>query len=189
MPAKPVGPVGHLPQGVPPSGSVAEDWIGWSARDRRPPPETSLHRPSVHRPSRKKRATKIQVAPQLVPETSIEKPVLSAEIVDLTQLPAVPCPCGLARRAFADRDEFPGTVHLTQISKEAATHYHKEQTEVYVVLACDSDAAIELDGRRHPVSPQTAVLIPPGVRHRACGEMTVLILCTPNFDSADEHFD
>ncbi len=118
------------------------------------------------------------------------KPIQTpAEVVDLASLPPVACPCGVARRAFADRDEFPGTVHLTEISKEAAYHYHKEHTEVYVVLQCGSDAAIELDGTRYPVKPNCSVLIPPGVRHRACGEMTVLILCTPNFDPADEHFD
>ena len=95
----------------------------------------------------------------------------------------------MARRAFADREEFPGTIHLTQISREATTHFHKQHTEVYVILECGHDAAIELDGVSHRVKPKTSILIPPGVRHRACGEMTVLILCTPNFDPADEHFD
>ena len=33
------------------------------------------------------------------------------------------------------------------------------------------------------------LLIPPGVRHRAIGEMTVLIVVIPKFDPADEHFD
>ncbi|WP_315852559.1 cupin domain-containing protein [Rubripirellula reticaptiva] len=113
----------------------------------------------------------------------------SAEVVDLTRLPPTPCPCGIARRAFADRDEFPGTVHLTQITKDARQHYHREHTEVYVVLSCQPNACIELDGVATAVKPQTAVLIPPGVRHRACGEMTVMIVCTPNFDPADEFFD
>lgn len=113
----------------------------------------------------------------------------SAELVDLNRLPPVPCPCGVARRAFADRPEFPGTVHLTRITRDAARHYHREHTEVYVILECDEDATIELDGEPHAVRPQMSILIPPGVRHRACGEMTVLILCTPNFDPADEHFD
>jgi mannose-6-phosphate isomerase-like protein (cupin superfamily) len=111
-----------------------------------------------------------------------------AVLVDLPSLKPVACPCGFARRAFADRDEFPGTVHLTQIVEDAREHFHREHTEVYVILECEADAAIELDGERHPVSPQTAILIPPGVRHRACGKMTVLILCTPNFDATDEHF-
>ena len=94
----------------------------------------------------------------------------------------------MARRAFADRDEFPGTVHLTHIQEDAREHYHREHTEVYVILECESGATIELDGISHPVAPRSAVLIAPGVRHRACGRMTVLILCTPNFDPLDEHF-
>ena len=58
-----------------------------------------------------------------------------------------------------------------------------------MVLECEQDAAIELDGQPHPVKAADRDSDPPGVRHRACGEMTVLILCTPNFDPADEHFD
>ncbi|MCO8122847.1 cupin domain-containing protein [Stieleria sp. TO1_6] len=110
-------------------------------------------------------------------------------VVDLTALPGVRCPCGIARRAFADHPAFPGTVHLTQIDRSAKTHYHKTHTEVYVVLECDQDAAIELDGVLHPLRPKTSVLIPPGTRHRAVGQMQVLIVCQPEFDPADEHFD
>jgi mannose-6-phosphate isomerase-like protein (cupin superfamily) len=117
-----------------------------------------------------------------------EKPA-SPAVVDLTALPPTPCPCGIARRAFADRDEFPGTVHLTEITRDAQTHYHRHHTEVYVVLGCEPDAAIELDGVANPVRPKTAILIPPGVRHRGLGKMTVMIVCTPNFDPADEYFD
>ena len=125
-----------------------------------------------------------------LPVTATEtQAIVRPEMVDLDALPPVDCPCGTARRAFADRDDFPGTVHLTQIQQDARVHYHQRQTEVYVILECGADAAIELDGVRHAVKPRTSILIPPGVRHRACGEMTVLILCTPKFDSADEYFD
>lgn len=110
-------------------------------------------------------------------------------LIDLTAIEAVCCPCGTARRAFADREDFPGTVHLTQIEADAKTHYHRHHTEVYVILQCEPDAAIELDGHRHPVKEKTSILIPPGVRHRAIGRMEVLILCLPKFDPADEHFD
>ena len=113
----------------------------------------------------------------------------SAEIVDLPSLPGMQCPCGIARRAFAERADFPGTVHLTQIQQSAKTHYHKSHTEVYVILQCDQDAAMELDGTLHPVRPKTSILIPPGTRHRAIGQMEVLIVCLPKFDPADEHFD
>lgn len=110
-------------------------------------------------------------------------------VVDLKSVPAVPCPCGIARRALADRDDFPATIHLTSISRDAQRHYHRNQTEVYVVLECSEGATIELDGEQHPVQSMTAVLIPPGVRHRAVGEMMVLIICTPKFDPSDEYFD
>ena len=115
--------------------------------------------------------------------------IASAEVVDLTALPPVACPCGTARRAFGDRAEVPGTVHLTEISQDARVHYHTDHTEVYVVVECEEGAAIELDGKSHPVHPYTSVLIPPGVRHRAVGKMKVIILCSPNFDPQDEHFD
>ena len=95
----------------------------------------------------------------------------------------------MARRAFGDTDDFPSTIHLTQITNNARRHYHREHTEVYVILDCSADAAIELDGEIKRVQAKTAVLIPPGVRHRAVGEMTVLIVCTPAFDPTDEHFD
>lgn len=113
----------------------------------------------------------------------------AASIVALDQIPPVACPCGWARRAFADRDDFPGTVHLTTITRDARTHYHRRQTEVYVVLECDDDATIELDGVARPVRPMTSILIPPMTRHRAVGVMKVLIVCTPKFDPSDEYFD
>jgi mannose-6-phosphate isomerase-like protein (cupin superfamily) len=125
-----------------------------------------------------------------------EQPIQTAEprnggpeIVDLTQLPPQACPCGTARRAFAGRDEIPGTIHLTEITRDAVEHYHKEHTEVYVILECEDDASISLDGIRFAIHPHTSILIPPGVRHCAHGEMKVLIYCTPNFDPNDEYFD
>jgi len=110
-------------------------------------------------------------------------------ITQLDSLPSVSCPCGTARRAFGDRPELPATIHLTHITRDAQTHYHRVQTEVYVVLQCQADAAIELDGALHRVTPLSAILIPPGVRHRGLGEMSVLIYCTPKFDPEDEFFD
>ena len=113
----------------------------------------------------------------------------AATIVDMLALPTVDCPCGVARRALAENDHFPGTLHITDISATAVTHYHRRLSETYLILTCSDDAALELDGRRVPVKPLTAVVIPPGVRHRALGTMRVAIICTPAFDPHDEHFD
>ena len=110
-------------------------------------------------------------------------------LIQLDQLAPVACPCGTARRGFADQAELPATVHLTQITRAARVHYHRRQSEVYVVLECGQGAAIELDGVLTPVQRYSAILIPPGVRHRGVGEMQVLIYCTPKFDPADEFFD
>jgi mannose-6-phosphate isomerase-like protein (cupin superfamily) len=110
-------------------------------------------------------------------------------VADLAAVPAVRCPCGWARRAFADVPGAPASVHRVEILDDARTHYHKAQTETYYVLECEPGAAIELDGERVPVGPGVAVMIPPGVRHRAVGRMTILNVVVPPFDPADEWFD
>ncbi len=114
---------------------------------------------------------------------------MKPSIVALPSLNPVECPCGWARRAFADQDHFPGTVHLTEISRNAIAHYHKTHTEVYIILQCAEDAQIELDGERQSIKPLDSILIPPGVRHRAIGEMNVIVISSPAFDPTDEHFD
>ena len=111
------------------------------------------------------------------------------KLIEFDDIPGVPCPCGEARRALADEPNFPGTIHRTSIHTDARTHYHKRLTETYYILECGDEAAMELDDRRVPVKPGSCIYIPPGVRHRAVGEMTVLIVCIPKFDPADEWFD
>ena len=110
-------------------------------------------------------------------------------LVDFAAIPGVPCPCGTARRAFADVPEFPATIHVTEISLDAVTHYHKRLTETYYFLECATDARMELDGQVIAVKPGHCILIPPGVRHRAIGRMKVLIVAMPKFDPADEWLD
>ena len=110
----------------------------------------------------------------------------SYRIVQFDQLPGVPCPCGIARRAMADVPEFPGTIHRTEISVDAKLHYHRRLSETYYVLECHPDAKIQLNDELVPVRPGTCIFIPPGVRHRAVGEMTILIVVLPKFDPEDE---
>jgi len=110
-------------------------------------------------------------------------------VVDFATVTAVPCPCGSARRAFAGVAGAPASVHRVEIKADAAVHYHKAQSEIYYVLDCGEGAAVELDGEAVPVRPGVAVMIPPGVRHRAVGRMTILNVVVPPFDPADEWFD
>jgi mannose-6-phosphate isomerase-like protein (cupin superfamily) len=111
------------------------------------------------------------------------------EIVDFAELPGVACPCGTARRAFAEVADFPGTVHVTEISADARLHYHRRLTETYYFLQCEPGAQMQLDDERIDVRPGMCILIRPLVRHRAIGRMKVLIVAIPKFDPADEFED
>jgi len=110
-------------------------------------------------------------------------------LADFATIPGVPCPCGTARRAFADVEEYPGTIHVTEIAVDARLHYHRILTETYYFLECGPDAKMHLDDELIPVRPGLCVMIPPGVRHRAVGRMKVLIIVLPKFDPEDEWFD
>lgn len=109
-------------------------------------------------------------------------------IAQLDAVPAVPCPCGQARRAFAEEPGQLATVHLVDIKKDARSHYHKRMTEIYVVL--EGEGEVELDGERIPVQPLTSIMIKPGCRHRAIGtNLRILNIPIPAFDADDEWFD
>jgi len=125
------------------------------------------------------------------PPRSMSPPAVQPgyELVDFAQLPGVACPCGTARRAFADVQDWPGTIHVTEISEDAKLHYHKQLTETYYFLECGADAQMQLGGEILDVHPGMCILIRPGTRHRAIGKMKVLIVVLPKFDSQDEWFD
>jgi mannose-6-phosphate isomerase-like protein (cupin superfamily) len=108
-------------------------------------------------------------------------------VTQLNEIPAVPCPCGLTRRAFATPDNPVATLHLVDIQADARTHYHKTLTEIYLVL--EGEGHMELDGVLHPVKPMSAILIKPGCRHRAVGRLKIVNIPVPAFDPDDEWFD
>ncbi len=116
-------------------------------------------------------------------------PTRPYELADFDTIAPVKCPCGQARRAFGDVSDFPGTVHRTDISTEARTHYHRHLTETYYFLECDQGAQMQLDDELMDVHPGMCVMIRPGTRHRAIGKMRVLIVVLPKFDPEDEWFD
>jgi mannose-6-phosphate isomerase-like protein (cupin superfamily) len=112
-----------------------------------------------------------------------------AVITDFEAIDPVRCPCGWARRAFVNLPDAPASVHRVAIEADAHTHYHREHTEIYYVLECGANAVVELGGVPTPVKPGSVILIPPLVRHRAIGPMTVLNIVVPPFDPKDEWFD
>lgn len=113
----------------------------------------------------------------------------SWQVVDFDGIAPVPCPCGQSRRALADAEAFPGTIHQVEISTDARLHYHKRLTETYVILECGADAQLQLDDEFIPLRPGLCIVIPPGIRHRAIGRMKILNIVLPKFDAADEWMD
>ncbi len=108
-------------------------------------------------------------------------------IIQLDQVATQACPCGTTRRAFAEPATRAASVHLVEIHQDSRTHYHRNTTELYLVL--EGEGQIELDGRLYPVRPMTAIYIPPGCRHRAIGPLKLVNVPVPAFDPQDEHFD
>ncbi len=108
-------------------------------------------------------------------------------VAHFSEIEPVRCPCGWAKRAFAEVPEAPASVHVVQIEDDARTHYHKRMTEIYVVL--EGEGHLELDGTLIPVRPMSTVMIRPGCRHRAVGRMKIINIPVPAFDPEDEWFD
>ncbi len=108
-------------------------------------------------------------------------------IAQLAEIEPLECPCGLARRAFTEDEDRVASIHLVDIREDARAHYHRKMTEIYLVL--EGEGNVELDGRKVPVKPLSAVLIKPGCRHRAVGRMRIINIPVPAFDPADEWFD
>jgi mannose-6-phosphate isomerase-like protein (cupin superfamily) len=109
------------------------------------------------------------------------------EIAHFDEIALVKCPCGFAKRAFALPDNTTATMHIVEIQEDAKVHYHKEHTEIYLVL--DGEGHMELDGQRVAVKPFSTILIKPFCRHRAVGRLRIVNVCIPPFDPADEWFD
>ena len=109
------------------------------------------------------------------------------EIAHFDEIEPIKCPCGFAKRAFALPDNTIATIHVVEIQDDARVHYHKEHTEIYLVL--DGEGHMELDGQRVAVKPFSTILIKPFCRHRAVGRLRIVNVCIPPFDPADEWFD
>ena len=109
------------------------------------------------------------------------------EKVEFSELPPIECCCGTTRRAFADLEDTPASAHYLEVSDEPTCHYHRNTSEIYVIL--EGEGHLELDGELVAVKPLSAVLIRPGCRHRAVGRMKLLNIPIPKHDPEDFFHD
>ena len=108
-------------------------------------------------------------------------------VADFSAIVPVPCPCGMSRRAYIEESGHEVSFHVVDIKVDAQYHYHKEHSEIYYIL--EGEGFLELDGGKIPVKPGISVLIKPGCRHRAIGNLKVINVSMPAFDPTDEYFD
>ena len=107
--------------------------------------------------------------------------------VEFSNIMPVPCPCGMSKRAFIQESEGAVSLHVVEISIHAKLHYHKNRREIYYIL--EGEGFLELDGEKLPVKPGSSIMINPGCRHRALGQLKVVNVSLPAFDPEDEYFD
>ena len=77
-------------------------------------------------------------------------------------------------------------MHYLELGDDLTPHYHKRATEIYIIL--EGEGYLELDQEMVPVKPLSAVMIRPGCRHRAIGNLKLLNIPIPKHDD-DFHYD
>jgi len=101
---------------------------------------------------------------------------------------AAECPtdvsiCGTRQRLITSADTPLNSFSRVQIS-DAQAHYHEHTTEFYYVL--EGTGFIQLDGETIALSQGDMVMIQPGVKHRAYGNITALVVGNPPFTTDDQ---
>ena len=92
--------------------------------------------------------------------------------------------CGRIRCLIEAKDGTAGEVHHVDI-RDARLHYHEHTDEFYYVIS--GTGTMTLDGEEIALHPGVVVYVPRGVRHKARGDLTVLVVCVPAGVLGDIH--
>ena len=92
--------------------------------------------------------------------------------------------CGQIRPLLEEKDGAAAEVHHLQISN-AKLHYHQRTDEIYYVL--DGQGQMRLDDEEIELHRDVVVYVPRGVKHKAWGNLTVLVVCIPRGVLNDVH--
>jgi len=92
--------------------------------------------------------------------------------------------CGQIRPLIEEKDGAAAEVHHLQITN-AKLHYHQRTDEIYYVL--DGQGSMQLDDKEIELRKNVVVYVPRGVKHRAWGNLTVLVVCIPRGVLNDVH--
>ncbi len=92
--------------------------------------------------------------------------------------------CGQIRPLIAEADGAAAEVHHLEIT-DAKLHYHQRTDEVYYVIG--GHGRMRLDDEEIDLSPGVVVYVPHGVKHKAWGDLKVLVVCIPAGVLSDVH--
>lgn len=92
--------------------------------------------------------------------------------------------CGEIRTVLDENDGAAAEVHHLEITN-AKRHYHKHTDEIYYVL--DGEGRMSLDDEEIELHKDVVVYVPRGVKHRAWGQLRVLVVCIPRGVLHDVH--
>jgi mannose-6-phosphate isomerase-like protein (cupin superfamily) len=92
--------------------------------------------------------------------------------------------CGQIRPLIEEKDGAAAEVHHLEIT-DAKLHYHQRTDEIYFVI--DGEGRMRLDDEEIKLNPGVVVYVPRGVKHKAWGQLKVLVTCIPRGVLADVH--
>ena len=84
--------------------------------------------------------------------------------------------CGQIRCLIEEKDGAAGEVHLVEI-QDAKLHYHARTDEFYYVI--EGEGTMVLDDQTIHLHQGVVVYVPRGVKHKASGQLKVLVVCVP----------
>jgi len=92
--------------------------------------------------------------------------------------------CGQIRPLIEEKDAAAAEVHHLQIT-DAKLHYHERTDEIYYVI--DGQGRMRLGDEEFELHKDIVVYVPRGVKHKAWGKLTVLVVCIPRGVLQDVH--
>lgn len=95
---------------------------------------------------------------------------------DPAEAKAWPETCGEIRCLIEEKDGAAAEVHHVRIH-DAKLHYHARTDEIYHVIS--GQGTMLLDGEEIELHTGVVVYVPRGVKHKASGDLTVLVVCIP----------
>jgi|SRR5882762_10167589 len=103
---------------------------------------------------------------------------------DLTEVKPWAETCGQIRPLIEEKDGAAAEVHHLEIT-DAKLHYHQRTDEIYYVIG--GQGRMVLDATEIELREGVVVYVPRGVKHKAWGNLKVLVICIPRGVLSDVH--